>query len=206
MNRLRFTLAAIAAALTLLAPAAAHARSQASHRGPHKPRIIIAMSASDCVGTDLVPTVENLAAIRNATLCLLNVERTTRGRVPLRSNGDLGQAAGLYARSMIDYRFFDHVSPAGSTFVSRIKRTDYLTRTTGWALGENLAWGQVELGSPERIVDAWMRSPEHKRNILDGRYTEVGIGISYGTPGGGRQDVGATYATEFGTRSLLLKA
>jgi uncharacterized protein YkwD len=204
MTRLRLALAAITAALTILAPAAADARSAAKQLGVHKPRVIVAMSAADCVGSDLVPTVDNLATIRSATLCLLNVERTTRGRVALRTNGALDQAAGLYARSMIDYGFFDHVSPNGSTFVGRIKRTDYLARTNGWALGENLAWGQVQLGSPEQIVDAWMHSPEHKRNILDGRYTEIGVGVSYGTPGGGHEDAGATYATEFGTRSLVL--
>src|SRR5262245_58597265 len=117
MPRLRLATAAIAAALTLL-PATADARSHAG-RGVHKPRVIVAMKASDCVGADVLPTVDNLPAIRNATLCLLNVERTERGRVPLRSNGDLDVAAGLYSRAMIAYSFFNHVSPAGSTFVSR---------------------------------------------------------------------------------------
>ncbi|HZO37121.1 MAG TPA: CAP domain-containing protein [Solirubrobacteraceae bacterium] len=197
MHRFRFALAALALALTL-APAAAQARPRAAKR-------VVATKASDCSGTNLLPSPDNLDAIRSATLCLINVERTQRGRLPLRTNVDLTQVAGLYSRAMIDYSFFGHLSPAGSTFISRIKRTDYLTRTNGWAVGENLAWGEVELGSPAKTVEAWMLSPEHKRNILDTNYVEIGIGVAYGTPGD-RNQQGATYATEFGTRSLIVSA
>ena len=195
--RNRITIAMIAALVTL-APATAQARGRTAQR-------VVAMKASDCAGADLVPTPANLGAIRSATLCPLNVERTQRGRSALRSNGDLGRAAGPYAQAMVDFGFFAHVSPDGTTFVARIKRTAYLARSSGWALGENLAWGEAELGSPASIVDAWMRSAEHKRNILDGRYVEIGVGIAYGTPSGG-QEQGATYATEFGTRSLIARA
>ena len=197
MPHFRIALAALAVVLTLV-PATAQARSRTTQR-------VVAMKASDCAGADLVPTAANLAAVRSATLCLLNVERTQRGRVPLRSNGELGLAAGTYARAMVDNSFFGHISPNGSTFVDRIKRTAYLTRTAGWAIGENLAWGEVELASPDEIVDAWMRSPDHKRNIIDTRYVEIGIGVVSGTPGDSAQ-VGATYATEFGTRSLIVRA
>jgi uncharacterized protein YkwD len=197
MPRIRFAMAALAVALTLV-PAAAQARMRTASR-------VVVMKASDCAGAELVPTTANLAAIRSATLCLLNVERTQRGRTPLRSHGELAVVAGSYARAMVDYSFFGHDSPNGSTFVDRIKRTTYLTRTAGWAIGENLAWGEVELASPAEIVDAWMRSPGHKRNIIDTRYVEIGIGVVYGTPGNSEQ-AGATYATEFGTRSLLVPA
>jgi uncharacterized protein YkwD len=194
-------LTATLAALFAIAPAMT---ASAFNRAP-KQRVVVAMKASDCSGTDVQPTSANLGVIRAATLCLLNVERTQRGRLALRSNGDLTEAAGLYAREMVENRFFDHVSPAGTTFVSRIKRSSYLSRNAGWALGENLAWGEAELASPASIVAAWMRSPDHKRNILEARYVDIGIGIAYGTPSAS-PGPSATFTTEFGTRTLLTRA
>lgn len=196
MHRFLIALAAAAAAL-ILVPTDSQARKR-EHR-------VIAMKASDCASSNLVPTPANLETIRASTLCLLNVERTQRGRPALRSHLYLKQAADLYSRTMVDVGFFAHISPTGSTFVSRIKQSGYLARTSGWALGENLAWGEAELSSPASTVAAWMRSPDHKRNILDGRYVEIGVGVSYGTPSGGELP-GATYVTEFGTRSLIVRA
>ena len=36
-------------------------------------------------------------------------------------------------------------------------------RTRAWSIGENLAWGAGALATPGRIVNAWMRSPGHRR-------------------------------------------
>jgi uncharacterized protein YkwD len=218
-TRLQLTIAAIAA-LLVLSPVTAQAQNRSHHHAKqhratkHRAvqrratprRAVVAMAASDCIGADLPPSPANVDAIRTATLCLLNVERTQRGRVALRSNGNLGQAAGLYATTMVSNNFFAHVSPSGSTFVSRIKRTNYLAKNNGWALGENLAWGEAELATPASIVKAWMLSPEHKRNILDGRYVEIGVGVAFGTPNSNDPLPGLTYATEFGTRTLITPA
>jgi uncharacterized protein YkwD len=43
-----------------------------------------------------------------------------------------------------------------------------------------------------------MASPPHRRNILDGRFNQIGIGIVSGVPAAGKS--GATYVTEFGMR------
>ena len=43
-----------------------------------------------------------------------------------------------------------------------------------------------------------MHSPGHRRNVLDGGFREIGIGIAVGSPTGG---AGATYVNEFGSRS-----
>jgi uncharacterized protein YkwD len=41
---------------------------------------------------------------------------------------------------------------------------------------ENLASGNV---SADRVVAAWMASPGHRANILDGRLTRIGVGAIY---------------------------
>lgn len=177
MNRRLRLVAALTGAIALCAPAAA--------------------PAATCLGADREPSSSNLPVIRRATLCLVNVERAKRGRVKLRFHRELSKAANRYAQDMVARDFFSHVSPTGSTLISRIGLTEYLDRATGWALGENLAWGSGTRATPRETVRAWMRSPGHRKNILDRRFRELGVGVALGTPEGGG---GATYATEFGTR------
>lgn len=153
-----------------------------------------------CPGAYAQPAAGNLPTIRRATLCLLNRQRVRYGLVRLRSNAPLQKVATRYARSMATKQFFDHASPTGSTFVERIMGSSYVDPGDGYSLGENIAWGSGELSTPSRIVRAWMLSPGHRANILNGRYRDIGVGVATGVPvpGGGP---GATYVNEFGTRS-----
>ncbi len=158
--------------------------------------------AESCPGRDLVPTRANIATVRNATLCLLNEERTSRGLRKLKRAAPLQAVAGAYAKRMVRERFFEHTSPDGGTFLSRIKRTSYLRGgLKRWSVGENLAWGTDEQATPEGIVQSWMDSPPHKRNIVDGRFRELGLGVALGAPKAGvGSGAAATYVNEFGMR------
>jgi uncharacterized protein YkwD len=133
-------------------------------------------------------------------MLLLNRERTSRGLGKLRANRPLRGVATKYARKMVAQSFFEHVSPGGSTFVDRIKRSDYIDGGDGYNLGENLAWGGGVQSAPRLIVRAWMNSPGHRANIINGAFRDIGVGVTLGVPvaGGGS---GATYVNEFGTRS-----
>ncbi|HWH92561.1 MAG TPA: CAP domain-containing protein [Baekduia sp.] len=180
MRRLRFMLPAFAITAALaIAPATSSA-------------------AAGCPGAHLTPSAAHAAQVRHATLCLVNRQRVRHGLPRLRLQRSLNSAARRYARLMVRRHFFDHVSPGGSTMAQRIKRTNYLRRTHGWSLGENLAWGSGAAASPARIVTAWMHSAGHRRNILDRGFHELGIGIALGTPTGAAG--GATYVNEFGRR------
>lgn len=181
MRRLRFLLPAFALAATLLALPTANADA----------------ASAPCRGANLKPTRTHAVAVRHATLCLLNRQRAAHGLPRLREHRSLSTAAKKYARLMVAKRFFDHVSPAGSTMASRIKRTNYLHHTHAWSLGENIAWGSGGLATPAQIVNAWMHSAGHRANILDGSFREIGIGIALGAPNGGS---GATYVNDFGAR------
>jgi uncharacterized protein YkwD len=157
--------------------------------------------ADGCSGARLVPTRDNAPQIRHATLCLLNAQRRAHGLHKLRSNGHLRHAASGYAHLMSKRNFFSHVSPAGSTPLSRIRSTRYLAGARSWAIAENLAWGVGSMATPRGAVRAWMRSPGHRRNILDPSYREIGIGVAHGAPVRVRgASAAATYATDFGAR------
>ena len=160
-----------------------------------------AAPALACDNADDLPTAGTISEARDATLCLLNQQRTSRGLGKLRNNFRLRDAAQSYSRAMVVNDFFDHVSPGGSTLVSRVKATRYLNGANGWMLGENIAWGGSTRATPAETVDAWMHSAGHKRNILTGDFDEIGIGIAIGAPAQLPGDVpSATYTTDFGSR------
>ena len=152
-----------------------------------------------CPNGDIQPAPGNLADIRHSTLCLLNIQRAKHKLIRFRENGQLGAVAARYARRMVDLSFFAHVTPGGQTFVRRIEQSAYLAHANGYEVGENLAWGEGFLATPRQIVRSWMHSPEHRANILNGHFRDIGFGVALGTPvaGGGP---GATYVNEFGRR------
>jgi uncharacterized protein YkwD len=84
-------------------------------------------------------------------------------------------------------------------FVSRIRSAHYLSGASNWTVGENIAWGSYDYSTPRSIVHSWMQSPGHRANILNGRFREIGIGLTMGAPVRG-MDRAATYATDFGAR------
>ena len=112
----------------------------------------------------------------------MNAERTARGLGPLQAEPRLGRVAAGYARQMVRGRFFDHTSPGGSTMLARIKATSYLRNVGSWSVGENLAWGTGVLATPRATVRAWMQSPDHRANLLDRHFADVGIGVAAGAP------------------------
>jgi len=163
-----------------------------------------AAAAAPCAQAGVIPGAADLASTKQATLCLLNAERTAHGLPRLISNTQLGKAAQGYSANMVRQRFFDHTSPAGVSLNSRVRRgTTYLRGDLrSWSLGENIGWGSGEMATPTLIVRAWMRSSGHRRNILDRRFRHIGIGVASGAPAEAVSGSAATYTTDFGSRVL----
>ncbi|WP_438353541.1 FG-GAP-like repeat-containing protein [Microbacterium sp. CJ88] len=101
---------------------------------------------------------------------LTNAERAKAGLAPLVSNAALDAAAGEWARYLASSCTFAHSSSAWR---------DQRTIPAGWKYtGENIAAGQ---DSPPSVMAAWMASAGHRANILDSRYTGLGVGFATGT-------------------------
>ena len=156
--------------------------------------------AAGCPGANLVPAVASVPTAKAATLCLLNNERTSRGLGTLSTQPTLEAAATGYSQAMVRLRFFAHVSPGGQTITDRLG--SYTRSASSWRTGENLGWGEGVRATPSAIVKAWMESPSHRVNVLNGAFDEIGIGIVGGTPRGGVPALSATYTTELGARTL----
>jgi uncharacterized protein YkwD len=155
--------------------------------------------AGTCAGAESVPTTASTVdTARAATLCLLNEQRAAAGLEELRAEPTLERAATGYSIAMISQRVFAHVLPGGDPLHERL--SDYLAPAEAWTIGENLGWGEREYGSPASIVDAWMKSEGHRRNVLDPKFREIGIGVVPGSPLSGPSAVAVTYTTDFGSR------
>ena len=99
---------------------------------------------------------------------LVNTERQKVGRSPLRLADDLCRAADFRATELPVK--FSHTRPNGESF------NTVLPESKRYYLGENIAAG---VPSPVAVVDLWMQSEGHRKNILDSNYKELGVGYCF---------------------------
>jgi uncharacterized protein YkwD len=175
-----------------LSPASAIRRARAS--------MIALVLSTPCQNTELLPTAEDLEEVRGAVLCLIDRQRADHSEMPLQENSELQAAAEGHSAEMVTLDYFEHVSPSGLTPVNRVDRAGYIPDADdGYVIGENIAWGTLSLSTPAAIVAAWMASPAHRANILEGEYRDTGVGISPQAPSAFAEGAqGATYTQEFG--------
>lgn len=104
-------------------------------------------------------------------LALTNQRRAAAGCRPLVLNTNLRRAAREHARAMARARTMAHQLPGEPSLARRLTIYDYLH----WSVAaENIAAGYL---LPINVMNAWMRSPGHRRNILDCRLKELGVGV-----------------------------
>ncbi|WP_327250913.1 CAP domain-containing protein [Streptomyces sp. NBC_01244] len=117
-------------------------------------------------------------------LALVNKERAAVGCPVLTVNEKLTKAAQDHSEDMAAHSNMSHTGSDGSDPGQRITRAGYQWRT----YAENVAYGYP---TAAQVMEGWMNSPGHKRNILDCNVKEIGIGLAQ--PGQyWTQDFGAT--------------
>jgi uncharacterized protein YkwD len=170
------------------------------HAKRHASRDVKPADANNCPGSDLTPTPQDIEAVRTATLCLIDQERTNHGEATLQPNAHLQQSAQAHSQSMVSEDYFEHVSPQGDTPLSRMIAAGYIYSShVGYEVGENIGWGTLSLSTPRAIVAAWMASPGHRANILDAHFRDTAIGVSPNVPASlGHGQAGGMYTQDFG--------
>ncbi|TDL34815.1 hypothetical protein E2R51_03585 [Jeotgalibacillus sp. S-D1] len=100
---------------------------------------------------------------------LTNAERAKEGLPALELDTELSKVAKDKSADMQENNYFSHTSPThGSPFdMMKSYGIDYSSA------GENIAMGQA---SPEEVVEAWMNSEGHRKNIMSSSYTHIGVG------------------------------
>lgn len=114
---------------------------------------------------------------------LVNDERRQAGCGPLSLDPRLGASARHHSRDMARRGYMSHQGSDGTGPLDRIRSTGY--RAAVW--GENVASGYR---TADQVVNAWMDSPEHRDNILDCDYAQMGIA---------RAEPGDYWTQDFGT-------
>ncbi len=105
---------------------------------------------------------------------LTNSNRSRESLGALTRNSTLDEAARLKAEDMAAKEYFAHDSPEGLTPWYWFGKVGYEYAFAG----ENLA---VHFSDSDEVVKAWMNSPGHRANIMDEKYTEIGIGTARGS-------------------------
>lgn len=106
---------------------------------------------------------------------LINKERRRYRLGSLGWNDKLAKIARNYSKKMAKESFFSHYDREGKSITDRVLEG----KVNGWRkVGENLFYLQGYRDYSSFVVKGWMRSPGHRRNILDQNYTATGIGIA----------------------------
>lgn len=122
------------------------------------------------------PSDPQTDAARAGVLELVNSERAQQGCGALRPDARLQNAAQGHSDDMAARAYFDHRDPDGWMPHQRVVAAGYLWRT----IGENIARGQADAAE---VMAEWMSRPGHRANILNCAYTDIGIGVHFGTDG-----------------------
>ena len=104
---------------------------------------------------------------------LINRDRRNHGSAPLRWNAKLADVARAHSLDMIREHYFGHNDPQGRTVAGRV--TD---AGIAWqAVGENIAIAPSVTYAESEFMDEPRNQHNHRWNILNRGYTEVGVGI-----------------------------
>lgn len=107
---------------------------------------------------------------------LTNSEREAGDLPKLELSPTLCSIAMLRAVDMAENNYFDHVSPTGESAFNLLKEYKVLLFNSA----ENIGQGDVAC---EKMVEAWMNSPEHCEIIMSETYHQLGVGIAKAADG-----------------------
>src|ERR1019366_8054798 len=107
-----------------------------------------------------------------------NMARQYYGRSPVTPNPKLTQAAQMHARNMASQETMSHVLD-GMTMADRVRIVGYPYA----AVGENVAFNFGYQNPGWMLFESWLTSPGHLQNIMNGQFTEIGVGVAQSPSG-----------------------
>lgn len=148
------------------------------------PRIIAAQNTNSKIVETKVYS-ENISfsavsALELKVFELINIERSSNGLSPLVWNKQIAAIARLYSQSMSTNNFFSHT---GLNDERIDQRADSFGLTKWKMIGENIAYSRGYKQIAESIVESWMQSSNHRRNLLNKQWKKTGVGISIAKDG-----------------------
>lgn len=137
-------------------------------------QLLLAVTVVLHVASVRVPQVLGKAIFGSGEIVqLTNAQRSKLGLAPLTFNRQLSAAAAAKAEDMLANDYWAHNSPAGKTPWNFITTAGY----NYIFAGENLA---RDFSDASGVVGAWMQSPSHRANLLDGNFRDIGVAVVRG--------------------------
>jgi uncharacterized protein YkwD len=153
-----------------------------------------ANAGSGCANANAAPNEASAKQFKAAIICLVNSERSDRGKSRLDVNSKLNKVAKNHTKVMLNQDCFDHECSGEKSLTKRLKSIGYL-KGDSWAYAENIGYEHT----PRNMVNAWMGDSYHRGNILANRWVDVGGAALKGTPNPTKPDsYFMTYTVEFG--------
>ncbi|HJV17777.1 MAG TPA: CAP domain-containing protein [Bacillales bacterium] len=112
-----------------------------------------------------------ISKIAMQVIDLTNAERKKNGLQPLKADASLSKVAQTKTNDMESKHYFSHTSPTYGSPFDMMRDFGVTYRTAG----ENIAMGQP---TAQQVVNAWMNSEGHRKNILSPNYTNIGVGFT----------------------------
>ncbi|MCA0987942.1 SafA/ExsA family spore coat assembly protein [Guptibacillus algicola] len=119
------------------------------------------------------PSINESKDVGQQVMDLTNQERSKYGLAPLKWDWEVARVARYKSADMRDKNYFSHTSPTYGSPFQMLKNFGVSYRSAG----ENIAAGQ---STPQEVVNAWMNSEGHRKNILNKGYTHIGVGYVSG--------------------------
>ena len=115
-----------------------------------------------------------LSSLEQGMLVDINAFRTEHHLVRLQLSAALTSSAQEHSQEMAADGYFAHESADGSVFWKRIQRFYPSSPWRYWAVGENLLWSSPDVDA-NGALQLWENSPEHRANLLNARWREIGV-------------------------------
>jgi uncharacterized protein YkwD len=142
-----------------------------------------------------------LSSLERSVLVQINALRAQHHLARLRLNAKLTTAARAHSEQMATEGYFAHESADGSTFWKRVQSFYTSSSWRFWSVGENLLWSSPDVDA-RGALKLWWDSPEHRKNLLDPRWREIGVSAVHAAQAPGvydGRDV-TIVTTDFGVR------
>ena len=121
-------------------------------------------------------TVPDLTTVQATLIRDINVQRRANGLSALTASPALTKSAQSLACENAARRTVGHTGSNGSTLKTRLASQNYRYAIAA----ENAAGGYPDAAA---VTDGWMRSPDHRHNILTAPLREIGVGVAKGSDG-----------------------
>lgn len=118
--------------------------------------------------------------VERTTFDLMNKQRSSKGLTALVWSDEVAEVARLHSINMAEQKFFSHRGIDGSMVDDRAG----VFGVNNWkAIGENIAFMRGYDKPEKMVIEKWLDSSSHRKNMLSPAWVESAIGVAVSPDG-----------------------